>query len=465
MEQNGTQIRQRVVLVVAPFQGHITPILQIGSILHAKGFSITIAHAEFNPPHSSNHPEFVFVPLSTNLSDYDIPSTFLSTMNVNCKEPLKTYVVQTLEKQEPRDRVCCIIYDSMMYFAEAVAADLKIPSILYHNSSASYVLARHATPRLHKQGYIPVQESMSNELVPELHPLRFKDLPFRQISETLLKLIANGNNVRSSAAVICNTNDFLEHSQLSQLQEECQVPIFSIGPLHKMAPASLTTSLLKEDTSCLAWLDNQAPKSVIYVSLGSVATVDKKEITETAWGLANSGQPFLWILRPGMVLNSEDASDKWLDLLPEGFEERVRERGLIVEWAPQKEVLSHSAVGGFFSHAGWNSALESLSEGVPMICRPCFADHHVNARHITHVWKVGLEMDLVLEREGIERAIRRVMLEKEGEEMRQRAIDMKQKIITCVQKGGSADNSLNDLVELISSKSNAKNDTATLIES
>ena len=289
--------------------------------------------------------------------------------------------------------------------------------------------------------------------MPELHFLRFKDLPFPQISETLLQLIANTNKIRSSAAVICNSNDFLEHSQLSQLQEECQVPIFSIGPLHKMAPASLTTSLLKEDTSCLAWLDKQAPNSVIYVSLGSVATVDKKEITEIAWGLANSGQPFLWILRPGIVRDSEEASDKWLDLLPEGFEERIRERGLIVEWAPQKEVLSHSAVGGFFSHAGWNSALESLSEGVPMICRPCFADHQVNARHITYVWRVGLEMDRVLEREGIERAIRRLMVEKEGEEMRQRAIDMKQKIITCVQKGGCADNSLNDLVELILSKS------------
>ena len=121
MEKRGTQSSKRVVLVVAPFQGHITPILQIGSILHAKGFSITIAHADFNPPNSSNHPEFIFVPLSTNLSDNAIPSKFLLTMNVNCKEPFETYMVQTMEKQEePPDRVCCIIYDSMMYFAGAV---------------------------------------------------------------------------------------------------------------------------------------------------------------------------------------------------------------------------------------------------------------------------------------------------------------------------------------------------------
>ncbi|CAK9147197.1 unnamed protein product, partial [Ilex paraguariensis] len=133
-------------------------------------------------------------------------------------------------------------------------------------------------------------------------------------------------NIRSSAAVVWNTVDVLEHSSLLQLQQQYQIPIFSIGPLHKIAPGS-TNSLLKEDTSCIAWIDKQAPNSVIYVSMGSLAMVDKKELTETAWGLANSDQTFLWVMRGGLV----DGPDQCVDLLTKDFKERIGERGHIVK--------------------------------------------------------------------------------------------------------------------------------------
>ncbi|CAK9187892.1 unnamed protein product [Ilex paraguariensis] len=440
----------RVVLVPPPFQGHITPMLQLGSILHSRGFSITIAHTEFNPPCSCNHPEFFFLPLADNLSGYDTSFwnllEVISVINVNCKAPLQQYLVQMMEKLEPHDKVCCIIYDTIMHFTDAVANHLNLPSIILRTTSASNVLAWDAIPRLQEGGYISLQESLANELVPELYPLRFKDLPYQKPSKVVLQFTADLNKIRSSAAIVWNTMDFLEHSSLSQLQQQYQIPNFSIGPMHKTAPIS-TTSLLKEDNSCLAWLDKQAPNTVIYMSLGSLAMVDKKELAEMAWGLANSDQPFLWVVRPGLVDGSE-ASNQFLELF-QGFQERIRGRGLVVKWAPQKEVLAHSAVGGFLSHCGWNSTLESICEGVPMICRPCFSDQMVNARYLIHVWKVGLEMDPVLERGGIQRAIRSLMVEKEGEEMRQRAIDMGQKIKRCVQKGGSSYNSLNDLEEFI----------------
>lgn len=290
-------------------------------------------------------------------------------------------------------------------------------------------------------------ESMNLELVPGLLPLRFKDLLLSKAQniDALLHLIATTGNVRTSSAIICNSMDCLEQSSLSQLQQQCQVPVFLIGPIHKMAPAC-SSSLLEEDTSCMTWLDKQIENSVIYVSLGSVASVDEKELAEMAWGLANSGQPFLWVVRPNAVRGSECSG-----LFPYGFKEMVGERGCIVKWAPQKKVLAHSAVGGFWSHCGWNSTLESISEGVPMICRPFLGDQGINSRYVSHVWRVGLELENDLERGEIKRTIKRLMVGKEGDEMRQRALDMKAKAQLCIREGGSSYDSLNELMNVIMS--------------
>ncbi|KAF2294444.1 hypothetical protein GH714_011448 [Hevea brasiliensis] len=200
----------------------------------------------------------------------------------------------------------------------------------------------------------------------------------------------------------------LEESELAQQQQQYQVPFFSIGPLCKFATAS-SSRIIAEDSYCITWLDRQTPNSVIYVSLGSLASMAEKELAEMAWGLANSEQPFLWVIRPNSVCGSE-----WIELLPKDFKEAVEERGCIVKWAPQKELLANSAVGGFWSHCGWNSTVESICEGVPMICRPCFGDQKVNARYVSHVWKVGLELENELEREKVARAVRRLMSKPPG---------------------------------------------------
>lgn len=281
------------------------------------------------------------------------------------------------------------------------------------------------------------------DLVPGLHPLRLKDLATSDMGkiEDILEISAITNNPRNASALIWNTVDHLEHTALEQVQQMYPLSIFSIGPIHKMAPTS-STSLLQADINCMAWLDKQAPHSVIYVSIGSIAIMEEKELAEIAWGLANSNQPFLWVVRPGSVRGSE-----WIELLPEGFKETVGERGCIVKWTPQRKV--YIAVGGFWSHCGWNSTLESISEGVPMICRPCFADQNINARYLSEVWKVGLHMDGQLDRVKIATIIKRLIMDKEGKEIRQNANAMKEKTKLSVCKGGSSYNSLNELVELI----------------
>ncbi|KAL6128161.1 hypothetical protein ACLB2K_071517 [Fragaria x ananassa] len=110
--------------------------------------------------------------------------------------------------------------------------------------------------------------------------------------------------------------------------------------------------------------------------------------------------------------------------------------GHIVKWAPQKEVLAHQAVGVFWTHNGWNSTLESICEGVPMICIPFFAEQMVNARYVSDVWKVGVRLELGIKREEIEAAIRRLMMEKEGEEIRDRVSKLKDMANICLKQGG-----------------------------
>nr|XP_043638222.1 UDP-glucose iridoid glucosyltransferase-like [Erigeron canadensis] len=439
-----------LVLVASPFQGHMTPMLQLGSVLHSKGFSITIVHTKLNSPDPSNHPEFTFLPLFDNFLAIDASANFTKfceVLNNNCKMQLQDHLTRKIkEGKEANDEMnqrITIIHDNIMYFVEEVASNLNLPSIVFRSSSASYMPAFLALPKLHAQGQLPVQDSMLQKLVPELYPLRYKDLPFNKTSTELAKeMFALAEHIRAPSAIIWNTIDFLEHSVLTKLRQHYKIPIFAIGPLNEMARGP-STSFLKEDTDCISWLDKQAPKSVIYVSLGSLATMNESELAETAWGLANSKQPFLWVVRPGSVNGSE-----WIEFLPEGFTEQVKGRGLVLKWAPQKEVLAHYAVGVFWSHCGWNSTLESISEGVPMICQPWMGDQCVNSRYLCYVWKVGLELEN-LERKVIANAIRRLLVDDEGKEMRQRAISMKEKAKYALCKGGSSFNSLNNLVEFI----------------
>jgi UDP:flavonoid glycosyltransferase YjiC (YdhE family) len=249
---------------------------------------------------------------------------------------------------------------------------------------------------------------------------------------------------RYSSGLILNTFHGLEDDELRKITDGANVPVYAIGPLHKIS-ACAQSSLLAQDQTCLDWLDKQEDASVLYVSFGSLASMDQEELVEIAWGLANSGMPFLWVIRPNQVQCSEKVC------LPDGFEEVTRGRGMVVSWAPQQEVLGHPGVGGFWTHNGWNSTLESICEGVPMICRPHFADQMINARYVQEVWKIGFELAGKLERGKIERCVRKLLSQKEGEEMRARASDIKNIASKCIKKGGTSVTKIDMLVNSIMS--------------
>ncbi|KAL5746215.1 hypothetical protein ACOSP7_027361 [Xanthoceras sorbifolium] len=446
-----TKLGRRVILFPFPLQGHINPMLQLASILHSRGFPITIIHTNFNSPNSSNYPHFNFCSFPDGLSEIEASTadvvSLVSLVNVKCVVPFQDCLAKVMsnvdDDHQEDSSTGCLIADAAWKFIQAVPESCKLRWIILRTTSICSFLAFAALPHLHDR------DSESEALLPELPPLRVKDLPIiktnqpETFDELVLELVIN--QIQVSSGVIWNSFQELEQDALIKLHEDFPIPMFLIGPFHKYFPAS-SSSLLSQDQTSISWLDKQAPKSVIYVSFGSIAKVNKTEFLEIAWGLANTNLPFLWVVRPGLVHGAE-----WIELLPKGFLETITGRGHIVEWAPQQQVLAHPATGGFWTHCGWNSTMESICEGVPMICQPCFGDQKVNARYVSDVWRVGLHLERRLERGEIEKAIRRLMVEIEGQEMRERIISLKEKVDVCLRQGGSSHQALENLINYIMS--------------
>ncbi|VAI83964.1 unnamed protein product [Triticum turgidum subsp. durum] len=177
----------------------------------------------------------------------------------------------------------------------------------------------------------------------------------------------------------------------------------AIGPLHARSRFAASASLWQEDDGCMAWLDGHEDRSVVYVSLGSRAVITHEQFTEFLSGLVATGYAFLWALRPDMVQMTSST------LLREAIGAVEGGKARVVEWAPQRDVLQHQAVGCFLTHAGWNSNLECAMEGVPMVCWPFFSEQQINSRFVGAVWRTGLDMKDVCDRGVVERTVREAM--------------------------------------------------------
>jgi UDP:flavonoid glycosyltransferase YjiC (YdhE family) len=222
--------------------------------------------------------------------------------------------------------------------------------------------------------------------------------------------------------------------------------ILPIGPL--LASNRLGDQLgyfWPEDSTCLKWLDQQPPKSVVYVAFGSFTVFDKTQFQELAQGLELSSGSFLWVVRPDITTETNDA-------YPEGFQERVATRGRMVGWAPQQKVLSHPSISCFLSHCGWNSTMEGVSNGVPFLCWPYFADQFLNETYICDVWKVGLKFDKnkcgIITREEIKNKVETVISD---EKIKARAAELKRLAMQNVGEAGYSSENFKNFIEWIKS--------------
>lgn len=202
-------------------------------------------------------------------------------------------------------------------------------------------------------------------------------------------------------------------------------------------------SLFKPNSeTCMKWLDSREIGSVVYVSFGSLANLGEQQMEELASGLMMSDFYFLWVVR----VTEENK-------LTEEFMSKPKEKCLIVNWCPQLDVLSHQAVGCFFTHCGWNSTLEALSLGVPMVAMPQWSDQPTNAKFISDVWQTGVRVKAgengVVNRDEIASSVRRVMREEEGIMLKENAIKWKKLAKEAVDEGGSSNKNIEEFLKLV----------------
>lgn len=250
-------------------------------------------------------------------------------------------------------------------------------------------------------------------------------------------------DVKRADFVICNTVQELEQDTLNALNQK--QPVYAIGPIlaNDSAKTKIAMSLWSE-SDCSQWLNTKATGSVLYVSFGSYAHVSKHDIVEIAHGLLLSGVSFVWVLRPDIV-SSDDT-----DILPEGFEESARNKGLVVPWCHQIAVLSHPAIGGFLTHCGWNSIMESIWCGIPLICFPILTDQFTNRKLVVHDWKLGINLcdEKTISREQVSENIARLM---SGEILNNKLMKEMKKVRKTLENAtdGSSDKNFEEFISAV----------------
>jgi len=360
--------------------------------------------------------------------------------------------------------VTCIVSDGFMGFVTMGASEqLGIPVIMFFTLSACAFMGFYQFRNFLEKGLTPLKDAscVTNgyldtviNWIPGMKEIRLKDLPsYIQTTDhdaiSFKFCMEETERAIKASAIILHTFDALEHDLLNALKSIFSF-VHSIGPLQlllnhiskKDESESIGYNLWKEESECLKWLDSKELGSVIYVNFGSIASIPQEQLEELGWGLVNSHHDFLWIIRPDLVMGDKSDSVS----LPPELTAGIKERGLIVAWCPQEEVLNHRSVGGFMTHCGWNSTIESLSAGVPMICWPFFADQPTNCRYACTEWEVGLEIRGEVKRDEVEKVVRELMRGEKGKRMKSKAMEWRELAEKATGSDGSSIENLNNLV-------------------
>uniref|UniRef100_A0A0A8Y1W4 Uncharacterized protein n=1 Tax=Arundo donax TaxID=35708 RepID=A0A0A8Y1W4_ARUDO len=292
--------------------------------------------------------------------------------------------------------------------------------------------------------------------LPGCVPIHAHELPPSMLadrsSDTYAGFLSIAKGVTGVDGILVNTFRELEPT-VGDDMDGLGPPVYPVGPL------VWTRSVgVERDQDCLRWLDQQPRGSVVYISFGSGGTLTWQQTAELALGLELSRSRFIWVIkRPrqdtamGAFFGTHRGEDIGLDFLPEGFIERTRGVGLVLQsWAPQTAILGHASVGCFVTHCGWNSMLESVMNGVPMVAWPLYAEQNMNAAmmevQVGVAARVKVGADRFISKEEVANAIRRVMKGEGAERLKKRASELKEKSVHALRKDGCSTHALAQII-------------------
>lgn len=452
--------KPHIVVIPYPAQGHVIPFMELSQCLVKQGFKITFVSTEYN------HKRVLKalrgnINLGGEISLVSLPDGLEACGDRNELGKLSKAIFQVMPgkleelidriNMTEEEKITCIITDWSMGWALEVAEKMKIRRAIYWPAAAAILCSLISIPKLLSDGIIdgdgtPLNNQMI-QLAPTMPAMDTANFVWACLGDFTTQKIIFDLMVKTNEAakmadrIISNSAYDLEPGAFSFAPN-----ILPIGPL--LASNRLGDQLgyfWPEDSTCLKWLDQQPPKSVVYVAFGSFTVFDKTQFQELAQGLELSSGSFLWVVRPDITTETNDA-------YPEGFQERVATRGRMVGWAPQQKVLSHPSISCFLSHCGWNSTMEGVSNGVPFLCWPYFADQFLNETYICDVWKVGLKFDKnkcgIITREEIKNKVETVISD---EKIKARAAELKRLAMQNVGEAGYSSENFKNFIEWIKS--------------
>nr|ADV71365.1 glycosyltransferase GT07O02 [Pueraria montana var. lobata] len=361
------------------------------------------------------------------------------------------FIREALKALSSGSRLVAMVADLFASDALVCAKEHNLLSFVYFPSSAMTLSFCLYLPKLDQEVPSEFRDLSEPVEIPGCVPIYGKDLPkpvqdrTGQMYEFFLKRC---EQLHEADGVLVNSFKGIEEGPIRALAEEGYgyPNVYPIGPIMQTGLGDV-----RNGSECLRWLENQVPNSVVYVSFGSGGTLSQDQLNELALGLELSGQKFLWVVRaPSESANSaylNSQSDDPLRFLPDGFIERTKEQGLVVpSWAPQVQVLGHEATGGFLTHCGWNSTLESAMNGVPLIAWPLFAEQRMNAVMLNDGLKVALRPKAnengLVGGEEVAKVITRLIEGEEGREIGRRMQNLKNAGAEALQVEGSSTKTL-----------------------
>ncbi|XP_055815878.1 scopoletin glucosyltransferase-like [Solanum dulcamara] len=380
---------------------------------------------------------------------------------------------QPVEQFMEEDHPDCIIAGIYFPWTLDVAAKMGIPRLAFNGSGLLPVCAYHCL--MEHKPHLKVESETEEFIIPGLPDtikMSRQQLPenLKEEKETPMTAIINDilRAEASSYGAIVNSFYELEPNYVKHFREVEGRKVWHVGPVSLCNKDNEDKTQRGQDSSfcekhCLDWLNTKEPKSVIYICFGSMSIFSSAQLLEIAIALEASDRQFIWVVKQNTTNEEQEKR------MPEGFEEKLNGRGLIIKgWAPQVLILDHEAIGGFVTHCGWNSLLEGVTAGLPMVTWPLSAEQFFNEKLLVEILKIGVPVGaqawserthsrVPINRENIQRAVTKLMVGQEADEMRSRAAALGKSAKMAVEKGGSSDNSLVSLLEELRKGKNSSN--------